>query len=160
MKMDQIAFACSDELQAVKVKLALDLADKSWIKDVVTALSEVLLPNGERLRAQNVAELQFNYDLGIELEILRYVSGPNWHQSSPLNLNRIFTSHSGIHLEDGEEFPDMNGFPLVQETWTLSHTAPYLTKLGSPGYGRKYHYRIHELSPGSYVKFIRRVLPQ
>jgi hypothetical protein len=54
----------------------------------------------------------------------------------------------------------MAGCRLVQETFTTKHTSEYLTKEGSPGFGRKYHYRIFELSPGSYIKYIKRIHPK
>jgi hypothetical protein len=124
------------------------------IKDTVHARSKVLnFPE-----QPNTAELQFNYSLGIELEILRYVHGQNWHLHNPLHRYSVpFISHVGIHLDDGEEFPAMEHGKLVQETWTISHTSEYLTT--GAGAGRKYHYRIFELSPGSYIKYIRRINP-
>jgi hypothetical protein len=154
MKCDQIAYYCSTEVSEILIKRSLDLSGKSWIKDTVTASSAVLL-NGAWKSCINIAELQFNYDLGVELEILRYISRLHWNwgrmSSDP------FISHIGFHLEDGEAFPTMEGCQLVQETFTLSHTATYLTT--GPAAGRKYHYRIHELGPGNYVKFIRRIHP-
>lgn len=151
MKMDQIAFACFSAEAAERVKASFGLQDKEWIKDRVEGIGT----------HRNIAELQFNYDLGIELEILRYVKGPSWLTASPILSGHLpFISHVGVHLDDGEEFPEMKGCPLVQETFTLSHTADYLTRPGSPGFGRKYHYRIHEIGPGSYIKYIRRIHPK
>lgn len=164
MKMDQLAFYADTDVQANRIKDQLGLIDAEWIKDTVTAKSEVWPFSTE----ENVAELQFNYSLGIELEILRYVKGCSWHHQNPLAVkggfdrkgaNLPFISHVGIHLEDNEDFPEMRYCPLVQETFTISHTSEYLTKEGSPGFGRKYHYRIFELSPGSYIKYIRRINP-
>lgn len=155
MKMDQIAFLCSTDKQALFVKKLFGLENAEWIKDTVTSRSKVWdLPE-----QPNTAELQFNYSLGVELEILRYIHGPNWHDPAELasNFKAPFISHVGIHLDDGEEFPAMDGCRLVQETWTVSHTSEYLTKLGSPGFGRKYHYKIFQLSLGSYIKYIKRI---
>jgi hypothetical protein len=154
MKIDQIAFYCSTDEQANQIKDQFGLRGAQWVQDTVTAMSKV--PNFEE--QPNKAELQFNYDLGIELEILRYISGPSWHLSNPIRHSPPFISHVGIHLEDGEDFPAMAHCKLVQETWTLSHTAPYLTT--GPAAGRRYHYRIFELSPGSYIKYIRRIHPK
>lgn len=155
MKIDQIAFYASTDKHAEQIKSQFGLSNAQWVKDTVAARSKVWdLP--ER---QNVAELQFNYDLGIELEILRYVDGPHWMDPAMLchSFLRPFISHVGIHLDDGEEFPKMEHCKLVQETFTVSHTAPYLTT--GPAAGRKYHYRIFEMSAGSYIKYIRRIHP-
>lgn len=158
MKIDQIAFYCSTDEQADQIKAQFGLTDAQWIKDTVTSISKVW----DVQEQSNVAELQFNYDLGIELEILRYIRGPHWADPAQLlyssGFKVPFISHVGIHLEDGEEFPAMEHCKLVQETWTIKHTAKYLTE--GPAAGRKYHYRIFELSHGSYIKYIRRIHPK
>lgn len=150
-KMDQIAYYCQHERQANELKKLFGLQDADWVQDTVTAKSTVYGRNP----VINKAELQFNYDLGIELEILRYIEGPSWHTERPKNT--AFISHVGIHLADGEEFPKMSGCTLVQETFTLEHTAPYLTT--GAGAGRKYHYRIYEIGRQTYIKHIKRIHP-
>jgi hypothetical protein len=151
MKVDQIAFYCQDEADAAALKRSLGLSNDEWISDTVTAESFIF---GHNQKQTNVAMLQFNYQLGIELEIIRYVSGPHWHAArNPLAANRRFYSHTGIHLDDGEDFPAPG--LLVQETWTQSHTAEYLTTGAAAG--RRYHYRIFELAPAVYIKYIRRI---
>lgn len=154
MKADQVAFYCVDENAVNELKVDLRLDKSSWVTDTVTGQSKVV-KNNDVINGINVAELQFNYALGIELEIIRYISGPHWH---PDLSNRRFISHVGIHLDDGEAFPLMPHSRIVQETHTISHTSEYLTS--GPGAGRKYHYRIHELSFGNYIKFIRRIHPE
>lgn len=167
MKIDQVAFYSKDEEQTEKIKEALGLKDKQWVIDQVTAKS--LFPDGQW--CINKGLLRFNYDLGIELEILTYTEGRHWaidcksdfatgfkQNGNPLWSLNTFISHVGIHLEDGEEFPPMVGWPLVQETFTMSHTSEYLTTGG--GAGRLYHYRIHEMAPGTYIKYIRRIHPK
>jgi len=119
------------------------------------ANSKVVTANNDIISGVNVAELQFCYALGCELEIIRYISGPRWHPD-PAPARKFF-SHVGIHLDDGEPFPLMPYSRIVQETHTISHTSEYLTKPGSPGFGRKYHYRIHLVGPGTFVKYIRRI---
>lgn len=153
MKLDQVAFYCATKAQAADLKAMLGLVDAEWIKDKVTAQSSVY----GREPAENIAELEFNYSFGMELEIIRYISGPNWHGSYANKSERQFISHVGFHLEDGEEFPEMPGCELVQETFTNSHTSEYL--VSGAGAGRLYHYRIFALSPGHYVKYIRRIHP-
>lgn len=157
MKLDQIAFYAATPTHADEIKAQFGLTNAKWVLDTVTARSIVA---GNDAEAENVAELQFNYDRGIELEIIRYISGPHWHvrRNPNFDKSRPFLSHAGIHLENGEDFPS-TVWSLVQETFTLSHTAEYLTKPGSPGFGRKYHYRIFEVSPGSYIKYIKRINP-
>ena len=159
MKLDQIAFYASTAALANEIKAQFGLTNAQWITDTVTAQSVVA---GSELKIENVAELQFNYDLGIELEILRYKTGPHWHvRRNPNFTHGRFLSHAGIHLSDTEDFPifepGIHAWRLVQETWTTQHTSEYLTDPKSPGFGRKYHYRIYEVSPGAYVKYIKRV---
>jgi hypothetical protein len=155
MRLDQIAYYCTTEAEADEIKVDLKLNKAAWITDLVTGQSKVV--NGTEVKnGINVAELSFCYALGIELEIIRYIAGPHWH---PQPIGRKSISHIGIHLDDGEAFPLMPHSRLVQETHTISHTSAYLTDPKSPGYKRKYHYRIHELGPGSYVKYIRRIYP-
>lgn len=155
MKIDQVCFYAPDHQEVNRIKAQFGLIDAKWIKDTVTAESTVW-PFDKEI---NVAELQFNYDLGIEFEILRYIDGDHWHNNNPLlTTNGLpFISHIGIHLDDSEDFPKMELCKLVQETFTLSHTTEYLTT--GAGAGRKYHYRIFEMSPGTYIKYIRRIHP-
>jgi hypothetical protein len=153
MKMDQVAFYCVGENAIGELKADLQLEKAEWIADIVTAHSKVVSDLGVQ-SGENVAELQFCYALGIELEIIRYLSGPHWH---PVMLSKKFISHVGVHLDDGEPFPLMHHSRLVQETRTLKHTSKYLTDPASPGCNRHYHYRIHEIGPQSYIKFIRRI---
>jgi hypothetical protein len=157
MKIDQVAWYARDEKAADELKIKLGLQDAKWIIDNVTGKS---IFEDETIDI-NKGHLQFNYDLGIELEILTYTSGQHWHQrTNPFWLDKsqsFFHSHTGLHLDPGDIFPDMPGCLLVQETFTLSHTSEYLTT--GAGAGRKYHYRIHQLSPGNYIKFIKRIQP-
>lgn len=153
-KLDQTAFYCSTEKAELYVKRMFGLEHEPWVKDTVTAMSSVFGAEP----ARNIADLQFNYSLGHELEILHYREGPNWHQKTM--MREPFISHVGLHLGDDEDFPntDFAGnqlLRLVQETKTISHTSEYLTT--GAGTGRLYHYRIYEVAPGSYVKYIKRV---
>lgn len=156
MKCDQVAYYCVNEASELCVKRFLGLENAQWLQDKVTALSSV---DGAPL-ARNVGLLQFNYDLGIEIEILRYIEGDHWHKCNPEFLwasaddeANPFVSHIGYHVE---EFPAAVGGLLVQETWTESHTSEYLTT--GAGAGRKYHYRIYQLG-STYQKFIKRINP-
>lgn len=148
MKIDQVAFYARDEAEVEKIKNMFGLANADWIQDTVTAQSSI---HGSSVET-NVAQLEFNYSLGIELEILRYVSGPCWHDAVHKYNDRIYLSHIGIHLDDDEDFPAMPHAHLVQETWTQSHTSDYIAAIG-----RRYHYKIFELSLGNYIKYIKRI---
>jgi hypothetical protein len=156
MKIDQLAFYAADEIAIDQIKIDLNLRNAEWVKDIATGNSRVAL-NGEFKQGVNVAELQFNYDLGIEVEIIRYLSGPHWHENSL--PQRKFLSHIGVHLDDGEPFPIMRHSRVVQDTQTTKHTSHYLTHPDSPGYMRTYHYRIYEMGPGLYIKYIKRITP-
>lgn len=155
MKIDQIAYVCNTETDEEKLKKMLSLEKADWIQDRVSAKTKVWRENSSLIAPSvgfNVAALQFNYDLGIELEILRYLEGPNWHET---NKEGLFFSHVGVHLAPGESFPEMAGAKLVQETRTTEHTAEYLTT--GAGKGRTYHYKIFQISPGNFIKFIKRI---
>jgi hypothetical protein len=161
MKLNQIAYYCATTAAADQLKSDLNLHGAPWIVDRVTAKSRVAVMEHRFDEIDiNIAELQFCYALEIELEIIRYVSGPHWHmRDRNVIASPCFISHVGIHLDDDEPFPVMPHSQLVQETWTLSHTSDYLTNPTSPGYLRTYHYRIFEMAPGNYVKYIRRIHP-
>lgn len=161
MKIDQIAFYCADDKAEAIIKAHFGLQDAEWKKDTVTAISR-FHADGEVIdEVTNIGYLQFNYDLGIELEILRYDDdSEHWHMEQVwkqrlLGANFPFISHVGIHLDEGEDFPvvDANMFLLVQETWTKSHTNPYVVEKK-----RLYHYRIYKCKgSNSYIKYIKRV---
>ena len=154
MKQDQIAYYCDIQQSVDYLKEILGLADEPWIKDTVTARSSVF----GRPFTTNVAQLQFCYKHGSEIEILRYISGPHWHERTTYKVP--FISHVGFHLEDDEDFPDIDGkgkgtCRLVQETFTEKHTSEYLTT--GEGAGRLYHYKIYQVQAGNYIKFIKRI---
>ena len=155
LKMDQIAFYCADDKAEAIIKSHFGLENAEWKQDTVTARSVI---GDDDNPITNVGYLQFNYDLGIELEILRYSEdSEHWHvdqvfKQSMLKMIYPFISHVGVHCD---EFPvvDNKFFKLVQETWTISHTNPYVIEKG-----RRYHYRIYQCKGSrSYIKYIKRV---
>lgn len=159
MKMDQLAICCHTDHQINMVKDWFGLAEADWVKDTVTCDSWV---RGQQAwSVQNVAELQFCYAMGMEFEIIRWLSGPNWHEMVPWykqNNRQIFVSHIGIHLAPGEHFPkETEDCRAVQVTRTLHHTNANFHTPSSPLYGRQYHYKIYALSPTVFIKYIRRV---
>lgn len=152
--LDQIAIYCSTPEEARRAKAAWGLASADWTQDVVEGSGWV---NGQYV-AYSKAKLEFNYDLGIELEILTYLEGDNWHRQNKLatrdgtetKLTAPILSHIGFHVND-EPMPDLP-FPLVQELFTSSHTNPAIQ-------GRSYHYRIYDTRGlnGVFSKYIKRV---
>ncbi|MCI0552903.1 MAG: hypothetical protein L0287_18280 [Anaerolineae bacterium] len=152
MKMDQVAFYCGSVEAEDMIKRSFGLLYGSWTYDTVRSESIIEGSAGKSDLIPQIAILQFNYGLGIELEILRYIEGRNWHDNLGLNerTGLPFLSHIGIHLNHDEDFPEMLNWDLVQETWTRSHTNKLIQ-------GRTYHYRIFRSKVGTYVKYIKRI---
>lgn len=151
MKLDQIAYCVRSIDQANQVKAMLGLQDAAWVEDRVTTRSTVWGTPDEI----NIAHLMFCDALGIQFELIRYMRGRNWLEVE--THPGPFVSHVGYHLAPDEPFPAMVGCRLAQEAHSLSHTCEYLTTGAAAG--RKYHYRIYEVSKHNYMKFIRRIEP-
>lgn len=146
MQMNQIAYYCATAGAERELKFALGLQKADWVKDTVYA--DVIVRG---IKGRNVAELQFNYDLGCELEIIRYVDGPHWMQG--ILTGSPFMAHIGVHLNDEKDWPIVP-WNLVQTAETYKHEAAHL----NTGYaaGRLYSYRIYEISQHTFMKFIKR----
>ena len=165
MKLDQIAFYAMNDDAFVEICRLHGLSpETNWVRDRVESSSRVNY-RGKMLVTKQTALLAFNYSLGIEFEILRYIDGWHWQSMKEESYHAIvkgehswWMSHIGYHLDDGEPFPTNCG-KLVQHTFTKKHTAEYLTKEGSPGYGRTYEYQIFKTTGDQYVKYIKRVHP-
>ena len=98
MKLDQIAYYAHDEHQVLELKSSFGLQDSEWIEDVASGTVKTGIDSG---RSEGL--LRFNYDLGIELEILTYLSGPHWHeQPSEYLEGSTFLSHVGFQMDEGE----------------------------------------------------------
>ncbi len=135
MKLDQIAFYAHNEKQVASIKSQLGLTGKSWIEDFVVGD----VKDGTGLSCgKSEGHLRFNYDLGIEVEILTYLSGWHWHISKPeFKQGLPFVSHIGFHMDATETSRVGHDDFLLQIMDTESHTNPYLIEKG-----RKYHYEI------------------
>jgi hypothetical protein len=132
----------------------LGLVDADWTEDEVTGRVSVF---GE---PENIsrARLQFNYDLGIEVEILTYLQGPNWHRARDLAGRGHgtrpgappFLSHIGFHVND-EELPTLP-WPVAQKMTTTEHLNPAIA-------GRSYAYVIYDTVRmlGADLKYIKRL---
>ena len=148
--LDQIAFYAPDVYaqEAIKVMLGLDQAE--WTEDIVTGEVKVF----NEPSAVSKAKLLFNYDHGIELEILTYLDGPHWHMPSPARPNPMprnsFMSHIGFHVND-EPLPDLR-WPIAQSMITTHHTNPAIA-------GRAYQYVIYDTKKllGIDLKYIKRL---
>lgn len=165
-KCDQIAFYAHNKAQADAIKAMFGLANANWVEDFVSGdvtiwplgVSDGLISNPLFSREPSRGHLQFNYDLGIEIEILTYLEGPNWHDChTPQYAGGIpFLSHIGFHIPDDGEMPfNLGGkTALVQEMFTQRHTNEYVVSRG-----RKYHYKIFDTRNvnGVYTKLIHRI---
>lgn len=152
--LDQIAFYAPDDFAVDQIKQSFGLQTADWTEDFVEGRVTVF---GE---PENIsrARLLFNYDLGIELEILTYVQGPNWHRhrdklrtgprTDPGSIP--FQSHIGFHVNE-EQLP-LLGFPVAQRMITTSHSNPAIQD-------RRYEYVIYDTISvlGADLKFIKRL---
>lgn len=155
MKADQLAWYAHNEEQVVAIKKMFGLLDKPWVEDQATGKLVVRRNYGSVVEGQSVGHLRFNYDLGIELEILTYLEGPHWHEERPEFLaGQPFLSHVGIHMDDESEKHWDKASRIVQDMWTIQHTNPYLLEKG-----RKYHYQIRDTVAqlGHFTKYIWRI---
>jgi len=137
MKIEQIAFGVKDPVKVIDL-FSANLGLTEWIKDEVAAKGII---NGKK--GSNVAELHFNYQWGIELELLRYNSGRNWHEyRNPYGLP-MFPSHQGYHCTEDEALHKIDemgalNIGIIQEVYTYNHTNPAIAGK------RQYHYIIFD----------------
>jgi hypothetical protein len=143
-KIDQIAFIAHSDEDELSIKRMLDLEDAEWVEDFVFASGTVRGSAGS-----NYAKLLFNYANGIEVEILRYISGPNYAEEIPGG----HLCHVSIHAEAGWVAPTFDA-PIIQQVETQSHTNPYLLEQN-----RHYRYTIYDTraTRGVYIKVIERI---
>lgn len=144
--MDQIAFIARNDDDERRLKRRFGLQDAEWIEDHVVAVGTV---RGKP--AENTAKLLFNYDLGIELEILRYTEGENYAD----DLNAMEMCHIGFHYSGVGAVPTFDA-PIIQQVETQSHTNEFLLESG-----RRYRYTIYDTfgKNGVYMKVIERIEP-
>lgn len=143
-KIDQLAFISHGEADTRAIMAQLGLMDKAWTEDICVASGEV-----RGVPGVNKARLLFNYDMGIEVEILQYLEGPNY--ASNLHGGRV--CHYGIHADAGKPVPTFDA-PIIQRVKTRSHTNDFLLKTG-----RRYQYTIYDTlnTLGVYTKVIERI---
>ena len=154
MRMDQIAYHVPNDGAARMVMNTFGLKEENFTIDY--AKGKVWLPHvgwGDM-----EAKLRFNYDMGIEFELLTYLMIPNcisrccFREIEDVSL--VHFSHIGIHLEEGEDFPSPECMIMVQEMMTESHTNENVPV------GQTYHYKIFgykENVKGPFIKYIKRI---
>lgn len=144
--LDQIALACRHDDDVEVIKKQLGLLDARWIEDEVLASGEV---NG--LPGDNVARLLFNYDYGIEIEILQYLEGPNYVENQQIDSGEI--CHLGFHANEPCHVP-FGGLRVAQRVETLQHTNPAVLAAN-----RSYRYTIFDARSilGTNLKVIERI---
>lgn len=154
LKIDQIAFIARNDTDELLIKRLLRLEKADWVEDHVVAKGYVRGAEGD---GENVAKLLFNYDLGIEVEILRYTEGPNYPDIGNVLSGNV--AHIGMHVEKGCAIPEgMRDFvfaaPIIQQVVTRQHTNEFLLQTG-----RRYRYTIYDTKPlfGVYLKIIERL---
>jgi hypothetical protein len=161
LRIDQLAFLARSDEDEAAIKKQLRLSEANWVEDHVVAEGYVRgarnpgEPRGTR--SSNTAKLLFNYDLGIELEILRYTEGMNYADVG--SVASCALCHVGCHVEKGQELPGVLkdwtfGSPIIQQVETQSHTNEFLVQTG-----RKYRYTIYDTKGllGVYFKVIERL---
>lgn len=154
LKIDQLAFVARDDQDEAAIKKMLRLTEADWVEDEVVAKGYV---KGADHGTENTAKLLFNYDLGLEVEILRYTEGPNYCDAGEVPSCHL--CHIGAHIEKGESIPKefrdwVLRFPMIQQVETQSHTNKFLVDSG-----RKYRYTIYDTRQmmGFYFKVIERI---
>lgn len=161
-RIEQVAMYVPD-MDAAKASYAR-LGMTTWHDDTVTGVARVRSgrDRNDFSQRENKALLSFNYDLGIEFELIRYIDGDNWHQQAGRinrdgSCERPFSSHMSYHVEDvdaARRVVAAAGFDVAQEVQTIGHTNPYLIEKG-----RKFHYVVfnsrHLL--GWDIKLIKRI---
>lgn len=161
LKIDQLAFLARNDQDEAAIKKQLRLTDANWVEDHVTAEGYVRgarSPGTPRdVKSRNIAKLLFNYDLGLEVEILRYTNGANYADAG--RLPSCHLCHVGCHVEKGKELTGLLAdwtfaSPIIQQVETISHTNEFLVSTG-----RRYRYTIYDTREmlGVYFKVIERL---
>lgn len=161
-KMDQLAFASQGEGLAKDIMARLG---GEWIEDTV----EFVTLDGSNT---GTYKLYYNYDFGIEYELLVWKSGLFWLQPVVYPLGSISTpqregalshhipvpSHIGTHVPNAvkaaSEWATYLGVKVAQAVETVRHTNEYLLERN-----RRYRYVILDTRHilGADLKFIERI---
>ena len=157
LRIDQLAFLARNDHDEAMIKRMLRLDKAEWVEDHVRAEGYV---QGHAGVNSNTAKLLFNYDLGIEVEILRYTEGPNYPDVGSVISGHL--CHIGMHVEKGADLPDalkdwVFSCNIIQQVETKEHTNEFLLTSG-----RRYRYTIYDTKAlfGVYLKVIERLEPE
>lgn len=147
IKIDQLAFCSRSDDDDKLIKEFLQLADEPWIEDTVTAKGTV----GAFDDVTNIAKLQFNYSLELEVEILRYLNGPNYLDLAAVPGGRM--CHIGSHFVGSGDVPRVHA-PIIQQLVTQTHSNPFQAE-----HNRHYRYTIYNTYSrlGLFFKVIERL---
>lgn len=147
IKIDQLAFCAWTDKDEQFIKSFLKLEQAEWKEDIVTAKGMV----GAFDDVTNVAKLQFNYDLEHEVEILRYLDGPNYLMLTDMPGGRM--CHIGSHFIGDGDVPRLD-VPIIQQLVTQTHTNPFQAE-----HNRHYRYTIYNTYQrlGLFFKIIERL---
>ena len=127
--LSQIGFASFSERDDAIIKRSLRLEDASWREDDCAEKGSVLGYDGP---IENKVKRLFNHDYGIEIEIVRYITGPNYLELSDARACAV--CHLGFLVKDGETLP-VPGLPLdevrfpfqvIQRVETVGHATPQM----------------------------------
>lgn len=139
MKLEQIAIATNNPRKTMDFLNAI-FSLSTWSQDTVIANAMVFGAEPE----DNKAQLNFNYELGVELEVLEYQEGNNWHKARvAAGATFPFLSHIGYHCTEEEaqlqiELMRAIGVGIAQEVFTTSHTNEVIAGK------RLYHYIVFD----------------
>jgi len=123
--------------------------DSKAAQELLVAMGAILWgydnPNAEGtvygIRGSHSSEVCSNYTLApesVELQILDYLSGPNWLANKQGSIVAYFGMNTDEDsLQGWKVFFKERDIPIVQEVHTTSHTRPLLVK-----YNRRHHYCI------------------
>lgn len=147
IKIDQLAFCAWTDEDEEAIKSFLKLEKANWIEDTVTARGQVY----KNMEARNTAKLLFNYDLEHEVEILRYIEGPNYLALAEMPGGRM--CHVGSHFIGDGDVPRVDA-PIIQQLVTETHTNPFQAENN-----RHYRYTIYNTYQrlGLFFKIIERL---
>lgn len=146
-EIDQIAVAVPGAVAADNMMRRMG---GEWVEDTVTFKE---LAEG----TEGQYKLHFNYDMGVEFEILVWQTGPFWLATKMLGRGAV-VSHYGTHVENAISAAagaaNHYGAEVVQAVETIGHTNPLLVEQG-----RRYRYAIVDTRDllGADLKFIERI---
>lgn len=146
-KIDQIAVTVPG---AVTATAMMKRMGGEWVEDIVTFKE---LAEGR----EGQYKLHFNYDMGVEFEILVWRTGPFWLATKML-AGVAMVSHYGTHVKNALSAAAgaANHYraDILQAVETIGHTNPLLVEQG-----RRYRYAIVGTRDllGADLKFIERI---